>query len=92
MVVTGDDAEEIHCLQHHLASKFEMKNLGDLKYFLKIEVAHSKHGIFMSHRKYTLDLLSETWMLGCKLVDNPMEQNHKLFQCFSASCIDKERS
>jgi len=30
MVVTGDDAEEIHCLQHHLASEFEMKNLGDL--------------------------------------------------------------
>jgi hypothetical protein len=48
MVVTGDDAEEIHCLQHHLASEFKMKNLGDLKYFLKIEVARSKHGIFMS--------------------------------------------
>jgi hypothetical protein len=91
MVVTGDDAEEIHCLQHHLASEFEMKNLGDLKYFLKIEVARSKHGIFISQRKYTLDLLSETGMLGCKPVDNPMEQNHKLFQCSSAGCTDKGR-
>jgi len=45
----------------------------------------------MSQRKYTLDLLSETGMLGCKPVDNPMEQNHKLFQRFSASCTDKGR-
>jgi len=27
MVVTGDDAEEIQCLQQHLASEFEMKIL-----------------------------------------------------------------
>lgn len=91
MVVTGDDHEEISKLQKYLSSEFEMKQLGDLKYFLGIEVARSKHGIFLSQRKYVLDLLSETRMLGCKPVKNPIEQNHKLFECSSASRTDKGR-
>ncbi|BBH05567.1 ankyrin repeat family protein [Prunus dulcis] len=65
-------------LQKYLASKFEMKSLGDLKYFLGIEVARSKHGIFLSQRKYVLDLLAEMGMLDCRPIDNPSEQNHKL--------------
>ncbi|CAL8999957.1 unnamed protein product [Prunus brigantina] len=43
MIVTGDDQAEMQNLQKYLASEFEMKSLGDLKYFLGIEVARSKH-------------------------------------------------
>ena len=68
-----------------------MKQLGDLKYFLGIEVARSKHGIFLSQRKYILDFLSKTGMLGCKPVNTPIEQNHKLFECLSASPTDTGR-
>ena len=43
---------------------FEIKDLGRLKYFLGIEIAHSTKGLFNSQRKYTLDLLKETGKLG----------------------------
>ncbi|XP_050368949.1 uncharacterized protein LOC126787056 [Argentina anserina] len=39
MVVTGNDTIEVDRLQKQLATEFEMKDLGTLKYFLGIEVA-----------------------------------------------------
>jgi hypothetical protein len=63
IVLTGNDDGEIQNLKHLLANEFEIKDLGSLKYFLGIEVARSKHDIFISQRKYILDLLKETRML-----------------------------
>ena len=37
-----------------------------------IEVMRSKHGIFLSQRKYVLDLLSKTRSLGVKPCNSPM--------------------
>ena len=56
MIITGDDTEEISRLQEQLVAEFEMKNLGGLKYILGIEVTRSQRGIFLSQRKYVLDL------------------------------------
>ncbi|GMP41435.1 hypothetical protein CsSME_00011533 [Camellia sinensis var. sinensis] len=43
-----------------------------------MEFARSKEGIFVNQRKYVLDLLGETGMLGCKMVETPIEPNLKL--------------
>lgn len=78
MTVTGDDKEQILRLKDYLATKFKMKDLGGLKYFLAIEVARSKHGMFLSQRKYILNLLVKTRMLDCKPANTPIAQNHHL--------------
>jgi hypothetical protein len=57
VIVTGNYQDDISSLQKYLASEFEMKQLGNLKYFLGIEIARTKHVIFLCQRKYTLDLL-----------------------------------
>ena len=57
IIITGDDLEEIEKLKKQLAKEFEIKELGQLKYFLGIEVAHSRNGIFIFQQKYILDLL-----------------------------------
>uniref|UniRef100_A0A5B7CIF2 Putative Retrovirus-related Pol polyprotein n=1 Tax=Davidia involucrata TaxID=16924 RepID=A0A5B7CIF2_DAVIN len=41
IVIIGDDAEEMQTLKSYLAKEFEIKDLGSLKYFLRIEVAKS---------------------------------------------------
>jgi hypothetical protein len=91
MIITGDDVEEISRLEKDLSTEFEMKNLGGLKYFLDIEVAGSKQGIFLSQRKYVLDLLSEIGMLDCKPADTPMVQNHHLGEYPNQKPTNKER-
>ena len=55
-----------------------MKDLGRLKYFLGIEVARNETGIFLCQRKFALDVLSETGLLGAKLASVPIEENHRL--------------
>ena len=55
-----------------------MKDLGELKYFLGLEVARSTQGINLCLMKYILELLSDTGVLGSKLVKTPMEQNLRL--------------
>jgi len=52
--------------------------LGDLKYFLGIEISRSKKGISISQRKYALEILKDSGILGAKPVNFPMEQNTKL--------------
>ena len=54
------------------------KDLGKLKYFLRLEIAQSSSGVVMSQRKYVFDILEETGMLECKPVDTPMNPNVKL--------------
>ncbi|KAK3015974.1 hypothetical protein RJ639_007262 [Escallonia herrerae] len=75
---SGDDYEEMNRLKTILTKEFEIKDLGKLKHFLSMEVARSNKGISISQRKYTLDLLKETGMLGCKPVDTPMDPICKL--------------
>ena len=57
-----------------------MKDLGELRYFLGIEVARSNQGIFLSQRKYVMVLLKETGMFTYKPVYLPMDPNSTLTQ------------
>ena len=66
IVVTGSDSKGISSLKSFLQNQFHTKDLRMLKYFLGIEVMRSKHGIFLSQRKYVLALLSKTGKLGVK--------------------------
>ena len=88
-ILTGDYDEEEVSLKNLLAKEFEIKDLGDLKYFLGMEVAWSKKGICISQRKCILDLLEETGMLGCKPLDIPMDSNVKLGLDQDSPSIDK---
>ena len=48
-----------------------------MRYFLGMEVARSRKGISISQKKYTIDLLKETGMLGGIPSETPIEVNGK---------------
>ena len=56
-----------------------------------MEVARSSKGIFVSQRKYTLDLLKETGMLGCKPSNTPMDPFNKIGSKEDMVAVDKGR-
>ena len=80
IVITGSDQDDIQKLKQYLFTHFQTKDLGKLKYFLGIEIAQSSSSVVLSQRKYALDILEETGILDCKLVDTPMDPNVKLVQ------------
>ncbi|KAL0401300.1 UNVERIFIED_CONTAM: putative mitochondrial protein [Sesamum latifolium] len=75
ILITGSDAIGIEEAKTYLRKHFVIKDLGRPSYFLGIEIAHNKHGVSLSQRKYACDLLQEAGLLGTKSVDAPMDSN-----------------
>ncbi|GAB2272014.1 hypothetical protein Dimus_038946 [Dionaea muscipula] len=78
IIVTGNDSIGITSLKLFLQSLFLTKDLGQLKFFLRVEVASCKRGIFLFQHKYALYLLRDTNMMGAKPSDTPMLPGVKL--------------
>ncbi|CAL1415127.1 unnamed protein product [Linum trigynum] len=78
MIVTDSDAEGIRELTKALRCAFNLKEMGEVSYFLGLEVRRSSHGLFVSQRKYILDLLESSQFADCVPCSTPMEQNLKL--------------
>ncbi|GJW75444.1 ribonuclease H-like domain-containing protein [Tanacetum coccineum] len=77
-MITGNCVNENEQFKIYFKSKFNIKDLGNLKYFLGIEVIKIGDDICLSQRKYCLELLKEYVLLGCKPVSTPMEPNSVL--------------
>lgn len=78
IILAGDSLPEFEHIKTILHSSFKSKNLGQLKYFLGLEVSHSKLGISLCQRKYCLDLLSDSCSISSKTVSTPSDPSIKL--------------
>lgn len=71
ILITGSSEPSITKLIVVLSSKFAMKDLGSLSYFLGIEVIPHDQGYILSQAKYASDLLIKSGMLECKPSASP---------------------
>ncbi|XP_021836873.2 uncharacterized mitochondrial protein AtMg00810-like [Spinacia oleracea] len=78
LIVTGNDMKSITEAKAFLSSQFYMKDTGELRYFLGIEVDRNNQGIFLCQKKYVMDLLAEYGLNGCKPLKLPMDSHLKL--------------
>jgi Reverse transcriptase (RNA-dependent DNA polymerase) len=78
LIITGDSEDEILRTKENLSVRFQMKELGQLKHFLGLEVDHTEEGIFLHQQKYSRDLLRNFGMMKCKPISTPIEPNVKM--------------
>jgi hypothetical protein len=78
IIVASLSSSVVTALLSDIQSKFALKDLGDLHYFLGIEASHTKEGIYLSQKKYTTDILQRVGMTTCKLVNTPLSYSSKL--------------
>lgn len=65
-----DSLEQLHAL---LRSEFKIKDLGPARFFLGLEISRSSEGIAVCQRKYALNLLEDSGLLGCMPSSVPMD-------------------
>ena len=60
------NSDLIRQTQQMLEATFKLKELGDLKYFLGLQIAKSKQGIHLCQQKYNTKLLTHTLFFTAK--------------------------
>ena len=58
--------------------EFEMSMVGELNYFLGLQIKQLKDGIFISQSKYIRDMLKKCNMAEVKSIDTPMSLSIKM--------------
>ncbi|XP_074356728.1 uncharacterized protein LOC141696493 [Apium graveolens] len=78
-LITGNSPHDIAALKKMLFVNFHMKDLGNVRYFLGLEIDRTAEGFFVSQKKYTLDLLKEYNTEDVSPVKLPMENELFVF-------------
>ena len=78
ILLTGTSSSQIEAVKIALDHVFTIKDLGQLAYFLGIEVHRNENGIFLSQKKYIQDILADAGMENCDSVSAPLSCGLKL--------------
>ncbi|GKV44791.1 hypothetical protein SLEP1_g51949 [Rubroshorea leprosula] len=72
IVLTTSSSSLLQHIIENLSTKFALKDLGFLSYFLGIEVTLFSGGIFLSQAKYAKDILTRATMVEASMIATPM--------------------
>ncbi|XP_073352573.1 retrovirus-related Pol polyprotein from transposon RE1 isoform X1 [Aegilops tauschii subsp. strangulata] len=78
IIVTSSSDEAVTGLLKDLSTEFALKDLGDLHYFLGIEVKKHEDGLHLSQEKYAADMVKKAGLQGYKPSPTPMSSSEKL--------------
>ncbi|GKC13618.1 uncharacterized mitochondrial protein-like protein [Tanacetum coccineum] len=76
--VTGISLDLINEFKRRMTSQFEMSDLGELTYYLGIEVPQGKDCVEIKQERYAMKILKEVGIEDCNPALCPMEPGLKL--------------
>ena len=75
-----------------MQNKFEMSMMGELNFFLGLQIKQTKNGIFISQSKYCKELINRFRMKNAKQMTTPMSTACYLDKDETGQSIDKEKT
>ncbi|MFS7953765.1 putative RNA-directed DNA polymerase [Helianthus anomalus] len=91
IIITGNNSNTIAMLIGRLNSLFALKDLGQLHYFLGVEVVHKNSDLVLSQKKYIADILHRSSLADCKPIPTPISTSQVLLPDDSPLLDDPSR-
>jgi Reverse transcriptase (RNA-dependent DNA polymerase) len=90
IVITGNDSTLLQHFVKFLDERFTIKDLGDLHFFLGIEVHQHHKGLLLTQSQYIYSMLDRAKMHGAKHTNTPMAIGQQLSKFVGESFDDPQ--
>ncbi|GJZ65174.1 retrovirus-related pol polyprotein from transposon TNT 1-94 [Tanacetum coccineum] len=71
-----------------MTTKFKMSMMGQMSFFLGLQISQSPRGIFLNQSKYASEIIKKYGMLTSDSVDTPMVEKNKLDEDLHGTPVD----
>ena len=94
IIITISCSVKVQQVIQDMQRTFALKDLGELSYFLGVEVSKLQNGIHLSQAKYIADILAKHDLVNCSPVLTPMSTGQQLTKnsSFEISNISQYKS
>ncbi|OMO61385.1 Integrase, catalytic core [Corchorus capsularis] len=72
LLVCGSDSSMVCSFKNEMEKVSEMTDLGEINYFLGMEISQSQNGIFIGQHKFSKEIMKKFHMENCKAVSTPL--------------------
>jgi hypothetical protein len=91
-IIFGSDDDRLsQKFAKDMQNEFEISLLGELSFFLGLQIHQSNQGIFISQTKYIIEMLKRFGMEDCKPVITPMQTSCKLSKDDDSKSTDQRQ-
>ena len=73
-----------------MQDEFEMSMIGEMNFFLGLQIKQSELGTYINQSKYTRGILKKFGMEGCKIIGTPMSTSTRLDLDEKGKTVDKK--
>nr|GFB43256.1 copia protein [Tanacetum cinerariifolium] len=91
IIFASTDPKAYDMFSNEMSSKFQMSMMGQMSFFLGLQVSQSLEGIFINQSKFSLEILKKFGMDSCDSIDTPTVGRLKLDEDPSGIPVDQTR-
>nr|GEV28327.1 retrovirus-related Pol polyprotein from transposon TNT 1-94 [Tanacetum cinerariifolium] len=91
IIFASTDPNTCDMFSNEMSSKFQMSMMGQMSFFLGLQVSQSPGGIFINQSKFAQEILKKFGMDSCDSVDTPMVDRLKLDEDLLGIPVDQTR-
>ncbi|GJU47853.1 retrovirus-related pol polyprotein from transposon TNT 1-94 [Tanacetum coccineum] len=89
IIFASTDPKDCDRFSNEMSSKFQMSMMGQISFFLGLQISQNPRGIFINQSKYTNEILKKFDLHKSDPVDTPMVERTKLDEDLSGIPVDQ---